>query len=237
MFWYLGRERYPFEERFKHLDRYTLKRKAYSLTLGASFAQMLIGPIVLITLPVKGIGANMLLMIAAGVAMALPAMWWMWKAISGPKEHLDRNFPRIALLMTLVVVCMGYGRHLYRANALAPHRALMAQRTAEFERLSREARNEEALVINERGNEPIDGAELFTRMCGACHKPDEKLVGPPITEMIDLYADDPAALKAWIKAPGKKRPDYPQMPGFPQLSKAELDAVAAYILTPKEPGK
>jgi cytochrome c len=35
------------------------------------------------------------------------------------------------------------------------------------------------------------------------------------------------------KITGKKRPDAPQMPGFPQLKQEELDQLSEYILTIK----
>lgn len=59
------------------------------------------------------------------------------------------------------------------------------------------------------------GAAIFKANCGACHQ--EKLVGPPMTEMALIYTGNPDGLKSWIKAPGKKRADFPQMPGFPQI--------------------
>lgn len=231
VFWYFGRARYPFEEHFKVLKRADVRRKGYSLTLAASLGQFLIGPFVLLTLPSKGMGWNLILIILAGAALALPAMWWMWKAVTGPEEGLDKHFGTVVVLMTAVVVFMGSGRHVYRANALAPHRTLVAERTREFERLSREARIQQAsgaLIEAEAG---VDSGEaIFRTNCSACHKGDEKLVGPPIIEMRSIYEPDPMALRAWIKAPGKKRPDYPQMPGFPQLSAKELDLVSEYIL-------
>ncbi|HEY8916122.1 MAG TPA: cytochrome c, partial [Chitinophaga sp.] len=74
---------------------------------------------------------------------------------------------------------------------------------------------------------------LFQANCSSCHKPYEKLVGPPMTEMVSIYHDNEAGLKSWIKAPGKKRPGYPQMPGFPQLSETDLGELTKYILSIK----
>jgi cytochrome c len=232
VFWYFGRARFPFEEHFRTLTRAEVRRKGYSLTLAASLGQFLIGPFVLLTLPSKGMGWNLILIILSGAALALPAMWWMWKAVTGPDERLDKHFGKVVVLMTVVVVFMGSGRHVYRANALEPHRKLVAERTAEFERLADEARRQRIsgeMAAAVAG--PSDGEAEFKKYCSACHKGDAKLVGPPITEMQTIYAADPNALRAWIKAPGKKRPDYPQMPGFPQLSAQELDKVSDYILT------
>ncbi|MFY7652713.1 MAG: c-type cytochrome, partial [Chitinophagaceae bacterium] len=73
----------------------------------------------------------------------------------------------------------------------------------------------------------------FSQYCTACHQKEENLVGPPVTEMAKIYATDTDGLKKWIKAPGKKRADYPQMPGFPQLSDEELGELSKYILSIK----
>lgn len=233
LFWYVGRKNYPFESYFSTLTRYEIKKKAYSLTFAFSLFQFMIGPIVLLTLPAKGIKWNLILVILAGAAIALPAMYWMWKAITGPPENIDRHYRKVIAAMTLTVLFMGSGRHVYRANALAPHKKMMAAKTAEFERLSAEARKHPA----EEETPPVvdgpKGAAIFQANCSACHKTHEKLVGPPVTEMVSIYHNDEKGLKNWIKSPGKKRPGYPQMPGFPQLSAAELSELSAYILSIK----
>ena len=51
--------------------------------------------------------------------------------------------------------------------------------------------------------------------------------------MASIYKENKAGLQSWIKKPGKKRPDYPQMPGFPQLSQTDLEYLSEYILTIK----
>ena len=238
LFWYVGRKRYPFENHFHKLTRYDIKKKAYSLTFAVSLFQFMIGPVVLLTLPSKGVKWNLILVILCGAAIALPAMYWMWKAITGPPENIDRNYRKVIVAMTITVLFMGSGRHIYRANALAPHKKLMAAKTAEFEKISAEARKnpveEEMPVVAEPSPGGMaKGAALFQANCSSCHKPHEKLVGPPMTEMVSIYHDNEAGLKSWIKAPGKKRPGYPQMPGFPQLSENDLGELTKYILSIK----
>ncbi|HVI43948.1 MAG TPA: cytochrome c [Chitinophaga sp.] len=238
LFWYFGRRKYPFEERFSRLTRYDVRKSVYTLTLGASVFQFMIGPLVLITLPSKGIGWNLLIMILAGAAIALPAMYRIWKAITGPPEEMDRHFGKVVLAMTLTVLFMGSGRQVYRANALGPHQKLVAVKTAAFEKLSVAARNnlaseEEPPAADSSQGPYTKGARIFQTNCSTCHKPNEKLVGPPVTEMASIYRGQAPGLKSWIKAPGKKREGYPQMPGFPQLTDDQLNELAAYILSIK----
>ena len=77
------------------------------------------------------------------------------------------------------------------------------------------------------------GADLFKENCSACHAKDKKVVGPPMTEMVEIYHDNIEGLKQWIKAPGKKRPDFPQMPTLSQLSDDDRNELAKYILSIK----
>ena len=52
--------------------------------------------------------------------------------------------------------------------------------------------------------------------------------------MASIYKGNKAGLQSWIKKPGKKRPDYPQMPSFEsQLNQEQLDQLSEYILTIK----
>ena len=238
IFWYTGRRNYPFETYYTHLTRYEVKKKAYSLTLGASGAQFLIGPLVLLTLPSKGLGWNLVAVILAGAIIAVPAMIWIWKAINGPEEKIDQHFGKVVLALSITVLFMGSGRQIYRANALAPHQQLMAAKTEEFRRLSAEARahpqEDVALEIDTSLGGVAKGAALFKMNCSACHQKDAKLVGPPILEMVEIYKGQADKLEEWIRKPGKKRPDYPQMPAFgDRLSEEDLHELAKYVLSVK----
>ena len=190
--------------------RYDIQRKGYSLALIASICQMLIGPIVLLTLPTKGMGWNLILVIFTGVAMALPAMWMMWKGLQASRENIGKNFYKVVILMSITVVFMGSGRQIYRANALEPHQKLVKLRTEEFQKIK------EAFVKSRRAQAAENSADLsladkgkkvFNQNCAACHKPKEMLVGPPVTEMAAIYKDKKKTdLINWIKKPGKKTP-------------------------------
>lgn len=239
LFWYMGRKNYPFEQYFEKLTRYDVKKKAYSLTLAASVCQFIIGPLVLFTLPTKGFDIRLIAVILSGAAIALPAMWWMWKAITGDPVYIDKHFSKVVIALSITVVFMGSGRHLYRANALAPHQKLAEISTAEFQRLSKVARAEsgigsKGLKIDSSHGSNANGATIFQANCSSCHKENEKLVGPPITEMVSIYADNKEGLKQWIKKPGKKRPDYPQMPTLSQLTDNDREELATYILSFKK---
>jgi cytochrome c len=70
---------------------------------------------------------------------------------------------------------------------------------------------------------------VFRSICMGCHAPTTRLVGPPLTEVARIYKANPSGLIAWVREPGKKRPDYPQMPPI-KLSDAQYRQVAGFVL-------
>jgi mono/diheme cytochrome c family protein len=73
------------------------------------------------------------------------------------------------------------------------------------------------------------GKAVFERICATCHRFGEKLVGPPLDAVVPKYRGQIEELKVFIRNPVKKDPAYPAMPKL-QLSEAEIDAVARYLL-------
>lgn len=232
MAWYFGKKEYEWSSHFERLQQYDVRKKFYSLTLAALFIQLVLaGPILLATLPAKGMSWNVTMIVLLGAALVTLPIYWLWKSVTGPQEMLDRHFRKIAATLLVTVSIMGMGRHAYRAHALAPHQAMTAKTTSEFEALSAQARAEANDPARLEARKRNLGPEVFQSSCSTCHDQNATLVGPPVTEMVSIYKDNPEALKQWIVSPGKKRPEATQMPGFPQLSKEELEALTNYILT------
>lgn len=229
LFWYLSRKSYDFESLFHRYSRYDFQKRFYSIAFACSVAQFVFGPIVLFTLPAHGLSMSMILTILAGASVALVPTVLLWKEITGDMAQIGRYFRPIAGLLLVTVVFMGSGRHLYRSNALKPYQAQLKANTAAYLAAVEEAKLNPPAEPS--GANPASGQGIFETRCGVCHAKDQKLVGPPVKEMVSIYGDNRAGLIQWIKKPGKKRPDYPQMPGFEgQLSDQELNAVADYVL-------
>ncbi|MBD3750632.1 MAG: cytochrome c [Sphingobacteriales bacterium] len=234
--WYNNRKPYPIEEIYTSFSRYDIKKIGYSIaTIGLSL-QILFGIVVLLTLPTKGISYSVIgAMTLAGILLAI-ALWFSYKSLVSEQEKIDLHFNKILLSITVFMVVYGGSRQIYRHNSLEKHQKLVAAHTKEFQKLSAEAREnpvEESseLEIDPSFGDVARGAAIFKQNCAACHKQNEKLVGPPMTEMVSIYANNIEGLKQWIKAPGKKRPDYPQMPSFSQLSDEDRYEIAKYILS------
>ena len=234
--WYNNRKSYAIEEIYQSFTQYKIKKIGYSIAAIGLSLQILFGIIVLFTLPSKGLSYSVIgVMAGAGILLAF-ALWFSYQTIIGKKENIDLHFNKIALSVLAFMVFYGGSRQMYRHNSLEKHQKLVAAHTAEFQKLSKEARENPVektveLKIDSSLGELAKGTAIFNQNCAVCHKPNEKLVGPPITEMASIYGNDEAGLKNWVKAPGKKRPDYPQMPSFSQLSDEELKELSIYILS------
>lgn len=233
--WYNKRKNYPVEEIYISFTRLDLKRLGFSIAVLGLALQILFGIVVLFTLPSKGIGFDVIGMMAiAGLLLAI-ALWYSYQSLVGTADKIDLHFNKIVTFVFIFMLFYGGSRQLYRHNSLDKHQQLMAAHTEEFQRLSLEARLnpvEDELELDESLGEFAMGGALFTQNCASCHKPNEKLVGPPITEMSKIYKGNIPDLKKWIKTPGKKRPDYPQMPGF-DLPDEDLEEISKYILSIK----
>jgi len=79
-----------------------------------------------------------------------------------------------------------------------------------------------------------DGLALATaRHCMACHQIDQKRVGPPFSSIRDRFLGDPAAiayLAQSIRQGGRGRWGVVPMPSQPQVSEAEAEQLAQWIL-------
>lgn len=230
LFVWLGGKRFSTEGKFRSLTKNDLKRKSLNLALAASGTQLILGPLLFLTLPSKGISWSLFWVISTGVIFACIAIYWMWKSLTGQTEQMSKRIGWIISAITVTVLMMGTGRHIYRENALSTPKKLMAERTSEHWKLVEKAHQD--LLIPKEVKEVITspGQSLFQNNCTVCHTATTRLVGPPMAELAPLYKENISGLKAWIKQPGRKRADYPQMTGFPQLSDEQLTELANFVL-------
>lgn len=235
LFYYFGRKSFAFENKFATLTRYEVRKRMYSLAFMATLLQFVAGPLILLTLPSIAISWNLFYLLGPAILLALYSLYLMWKGINTKEELIGKDFVKVVTSLSIVVILMVSGRHIVRETALGPHKKLVKERTLAYENQVMEANNtkknsqEPSALTLEKPNKE-EGEKVFRGNCTACHSLKVKVVGPPVTEMTSIYKKDRTALIAWIKSPGKKRKDYPQMPGFPSLSQGELNSLAEYIL-------
>ena len=228
---WLCRSGSDFETRLPELDRCETRRELLAIVFGATGLQLVAGPLVLLTLPPHGLSWLMVGNITIGVFLALIALGLLWREMRSPGP-LSARYWTVVGVLGCTVGFMLLGRHLYREEAIAPHRTMVAAHTAAFQAAAigaemRLAAGTPRLSGGEAAAPP--GERVFRAVCMACHARDERRVGPPLTEIVDLYAGNPDGLIAWVRAPGKRRPGYPEMPPI-TMQEGQYREVAEYIL-------
>jgi cytochrome c len=227
--WYFTRPAFPVESTFEHFTRPALRRIFYSVAFTLSLAQFVVGPLVMFTLPTKGFSASVLSSILVGVAFALPAVWWLWQELS-VAEPSGQRFTRIAVCLSLTVLCMAVGRHGYRSTALAQHRKEMKAATDQWVADAEQAAYDVKAGNARAASGVSEGQHLFQTTCAACHAIDKPLVGPSLTEIAKIYEANATGIVTWAKNPGKKRAEAMQMPSFAALGDKQLQSIAEYML-------
>lgn len=234
---WFGRRGFPVEVTTPGFTRPELRRHFYRWTFFVSCAQFVFGPLLLFTLPVEGVTAGLLTTILGGVLLALVALFLLWAEIRSPDTVIGRRYWPVAGLFGLVVLAMGEGRNLYREAALAPQKSQIVRRTAEFHgiELATQMRVRAGLGVGDALTAVPTGKSIFNQICAACHAREKPTGAPALVEIYQLYKDNPAGIVTWAKAPGKKRPQFGQMPSMAHLGEDQLNLVAAYMLEQGKP--
>lgn len=73
------------------------------------------------------------------------------------------------------------------------------------------------------------GETIYNQKCIACHRFDQRIVGPPYNSVLPKYEGDVEKLSGFILNPVKVDPDYIQMPNQ-GLKPHEAESVAQYLL-------
>jgi cytochrome c len=182
------------------LERVSLMRRFYGIAFVATAAQFLAGPLLYFTLPGHGVTARVTKVILAGVALGILLLWLLHRERRAASERVGTGLGLIVVVFTSVVTLMGAGRHLFREDATQWHRKRVAEKTADFIRMSEEAR--EAAVNRgspaEAVTDPVQlGEATYAKTCAACHQ----LTGlglpgvfPPLAGSEWVHEGDPSRL-------------------------------------------
>lgn len=228
--WWTGRKSFPLDVQFTRMRLLEVRRFFYAFAFGATLLQILTGLLVFVSLPAQGMSWGFTLMLVVGGASVLPAIRWMWQNLTRPGHLLDDNFKLIVACFACAALLMGIARHQYRDTALADHQSAIKEKTANYNAAVIEAAFAAQQLKTVSNSAANPGESAFKQNCAACHHPSLPTVGPSLEEIKGIYAGNPAGIVAWTKAPGKKRADSMDMPGFPHINDDDLMAISQYIL-------
>lgn len=206
--------------------------------------------------PAGGMVRGWALGLLTGSALVLPLLM-LWDLYTLPDFTLSaRTFVISFLLLFLLLLLAGWGLSMLRHGC---HRFATASFVAallvfglfvyKHQQLQSSANRETLIMLAQASEKAMDewrekrealyakaatvdvklGQKIYDERCSACHRFDQKLVGPPYYEVLPKYKDAPEKLQAFIRNPVKIDPAYPPMPNQ-GLREAEVKSVAAFLL-------
>lgn len=179
----------------------------------------------LVTLP--GIALSAELFATSAVVLLLSLAVCL--ILSFPSEKGEgRLGPRIIALYVLIFFTVLLQDNAAVANAYGDRIAFLAMQAqaAEAEH-AKEAPRKEPAAAGQAAAET--GKAVYEKVCAGCHRPDIRVVGPPLNEVVPKYGGDVEKLKSFLRNPVKVNPDYPAMPKL-GLPEEEIDAVSRYLI-------
>ncbi len=191
-------------------------------------------PATLALLAPAGLTIRSAAMMELGLACLLASVVWIWRELAAPTRGSGSRFPHIVGGFLLFCLSLVTTKLVHQDEVSYAYRVAHPPKPAVVEppKLVEQPPLVPATtppVVAETGPLVIKGEKVFKTVCIVCHALDKRLVGPPIQEIATLYKGNPDGIAAWAKAPGKKRPDYPQMIAVP-LPDEDLKAAGAYML-------
>jgi len=137
------------------------------------------------------------------------------------KENLEVYLKYSFFLFVVILISVSTRDVVSIANVLKPKTVEIDQKFLAYEENLKGKLNIQTIEIN--------GEDIFSAKCAACHKFDTKLVGPPYNLVLKKYENNREQLVKFILNPVKVDPAYPPMPAQ-GLIPPEAEAVADYIL-------
>lgn len=229
--WWFGRKKSPIEKDLPDFTHAELRRLFYKIAFYLTAAQLVFGPLLLFTLPLTGISMTLIMIVAGAVILALLILYILYKEITSDDSKVGRYFAWLAMIFTVLVLFMGTARHVYRETCLSDHKQMIADHDARFRSilLATQMRLEAGLGAGKALGAGPTGEQIFVN-CAACHAVDHVLAAPSLEEVYSIYKDNPEGIVKWAENPGKKRPQFTQMPSFANLGEDKLELVAKYML-------
>lgn len=128
---------------------------------------------------------------------------------------------QLFFILLFVVFALIIKDQMAMRNSTKTHSAVLSE---EFNKYLAELKGENVSAVKIRS-----GEEIFQVVCSACHRFDEKLVGPPYNQVLVKYEGKMDQLIGFILNPVKVDPAYPPMP-TQGLRREEAKNIAEYLM-------
>ncbi len=128
---------------------------------------------------------------------------------------------QLFFVVIFLVLALVIKDQMAMSNSTKAHSLILSE---DFNKYLAELKGESTSTIKIRS-----GEEIFTVVCSACHKFDEKLVGPPYNQVLTKYEGKMDDLIGFILNPVKVDPAYPPMPNQ-GLRREEAKNIAEYLM-------
>lgn len=126
----------------------------------------------------------------------------------------------VFFIMFLVFAFTVVKEQVILGNSVKEHIYTLSQKSEGYSKQRKSVINTDA---------KIDAEQIFNQKCFACHKFDEKFVGPSYKETVPKYNGDAVKLAEYIYNPVKINPEYTVMPSQ-GLKREEAEALAKWLI-------
>ena len=198
------------------------------LSGGIAIGFTLIQPVLifwnLITLPDQALSGAVYLLTVLVMLLLFIITLTLYRLLKESRIKLGNN---VFVLFVVTFIVMIVNDHEARENSIENQTRLLTARAEEVRGAIQQER--EAAMASSFKPDIKLGEEIYNKQCSACHRFDQKLVGPAYDSVLPKYENNRDELIKFIRNPYKIEPGYPPMPKL-GLSEKEIMSVAEFLL-------
>ena len=201
-----------------------MKKLSGGIAIGFTLIQPLLIFWNLITLPDQALSGAVYLLTVLVMLLLFIITLTLYRLLKESRIKLGNN---VFVLFVVTFIVMIVNDHEARENSIENQTRLLTARAEEVRGAIQQER--EAAMASSFKPDIKLGEEIYNKQCSACHRFDQKLVGPAYDSVLPKYENNRDELIKFIRNPYKIEPGYPPMPKL-GLSEKEIMSVAEFLL-------
>ena len=201
-----------------------MKKLSGGIAIGFTLIQPLLIFWNLITLPDQALSGAVYLLTVLVMLLLFIITLTLYRLLKESRIKLGNN---VFVLFVVTFIVMIVNDHEARENSIENQTRLLTSRAEEVRGAIQQER-EAAMATSFKPDIKL-GEEIYNKQCSACHRFDQKLVGPAYDSVLPKYENNRDELIKFIRNPYKIEPGYPPMPKL-GLSEKEIMSVAEFLL-------